>query len=405
MKFHYIASQSDNKIIEGEMEAMGVAEVLEFLASKNLRPISLKKEIGYGSGKARWWGVFQTSISAADKIFLTKYLALMLKIGIDLFKAIDILISDFDKISVKNFLFEIRENLERGQPFYVAFENRPRDFSEVMINLIKAGESSGGLEKTLESLSGKLQNERELLQEIKSALIYPLLLVGASLAVVFFLVSFALPRISRLFSDSSIQPPLFSKIVFSIGNFLSAYLAPILIVVVAFAVASFLLFKKSPVFKSTVQRFLRKLPLLGKVLKEFAIQRFAVTLSALLAAGLPIINSLNTTADAVGDEELKEALLRISKDGVAKGLTLGEAFRKEEAFPKMVVNLVAISEKSGNISSVLTTLAGFYESEIKSSVKILVSFLEPILLLIIGAIIAVIALSILVPIYQLIGKF
>lgn len=405
MKFHYIASQADGKVIEGEMEAQGVAEVLEFLAAKGIKPLSLKREAGFEIGKSKWWRAFQSSINAADKIFLTKYLALMLRIGTDLFKAIDILIADFDKPAVRSFLFEIRENLEKGLPFHVAFEKHPREFSNVFVNLIKAGENSGGLEKTFETLSNKLQKERELIQEVRSAIVYPILLVIVSIAVVFFLVSFALPKISRIFVDSSIEPPLFSKIVFSVGAFLNSYIIVIVVLVIALIVSTFILFKRSVVFKKNMQNIFRKLPLVGNLLKEIALQRFATTLSSLLTSGLPIMSSLEITASAVGDEEIKSALTRISNEGISKGLTLGEAFKREPIFPKMIVNLVSISEKSGNLSNVLLTLSEFYESEIKSSIKILVSFLEPILLMFIGAIIAVIALSIIVPVYQLVGKF
>jgi type II secretory pathway component PulF len=140
-------------------------------------------------------------------------------------------------------------------------------------------------------------------------------------------------------------------------------------------------------------------------LKKIAIQRFALTLSSLFASGLPILDSLAITADAVGDVELRDAILRISNDGIAKGLTIGDAFKREPAFPKVVTNLISISEKSGNLASILGTLAEFYESEIKSSVKVLVSFLEPMLLLTIGVVVGTIALAIIVPVYQLMGKF
>ncbi|PIR44198.1 hypothetical protein COV23_01190 [Candidatus Wolfebacteria bacterium CG10_big_fil_rev_8_21_14_0_10_31_9] len=407
MKFHYVASQLDGKIIEGEIEANGAAKVLEFLASKGLKPLSLKREGGDDSVKSSWWWkIFQSSINTADEIFLTKYLSLMLKTGTDLFKAIDILIADFEKPAVRSFLYEIRENLEKGLPFHMAFENHSRDFSGVFINLIKAGETSGELEKTFDTLSNKLQKERELVQEIRSAIVYPFLLVVVSVAVVFFLVSFALPKISRVFIDSNIEPPLFSRIVFSLGDFLNSYMI-IIVVLLAAAIVSFIVFfKKSVVYKTAIQGFIQKFPLVGKLLKEIALQRFATTLSALLTSGLHIVNSLEITASAVGNEEIKSALTRIATESISsKGLTLGEAFKREPAFPQMIINLVAISEKSGNLSSVLQTLAGFYESEIKSSIKILVSFLEPILLIFIGAIIAVIALAIIVPVYQLVGKF
>ena len=402
MKFHYVASQLGGKIIEGEMEAKGVGEVLSFLASKGLKPISLKREKELEARKGL--RLFEAQINVTDKIFLTKYLALMLKIGTDLFRAIDILIADFDKPAVRSFLFEIRENLEKGQQFYLNFERHPRYFSSVFVNLVKAGEASGNLEKTFERLSIDLQKEQDLRYEIRSALIYPVLLLAVSSAVVFSLVTFALPRISKVFTESGFTPPLFSKIVFSVGLFLNDYFLSIVIFLILSVLGILFLFKNVPDAKRIFQRIIRKLPVVGRLLKEIAIQRFASTLSSLLSSSIPILDSLDITAQVAGDEELKQALRRISREGIAKGLTIGEAFRREPVFPKTIINLVAISEKSGNLVSILSTLADFYESEIKALVKTAVTFVEPVLLVIIGAIVGIIALAVIVPVYQLVGS-
>ena len=402
MKFHYVASQLGGKIIEGEMEAKGVGEVLSFLASKGLKPISLKREKELEARKGL--RLFEAQINVTDKIFLTKYLALMLKIGTDLFRAIDILIADFDKPAVRSFLFEIRENLEKGQQFYLNFERHPRYFSSVFVNLVKAGEASGNLEKTFERLSIDLQKEQDLRYEIRSALIYPVLLLAVSSAVVFSLVTFALPKISKVFTESGFTPPLFSKIVFSVGLFLNDYFLFIVIFLILSVLGILFLFKNVPDAKRIFQRIIRKLPVVGRLLKEIAIQRFASTFSSLLSSSIPILDSLDITAQVAGDEELKQALRRISREGIAKGLTIGEAFRREPVFPKTIINLVAISEKSGNLVSILSTLADFYESEIKALVKTAVTFVEPVLLVIIGAIVGIIALAVIVPVYQLVGS-
>lgn len=403
MKFTYTAIKSDGKMTSGEMEATGAAQVLEFLASQGLRPVSLKKEAMQEVGKR--FQLMQSSITIADKVFLTKYLALMLRIGTDLFKAIDILIADFDKPAVRVLLYEIRENLEKGQPFHIAFEKHPKYFSSVFVNLVKAGEQSGNLEKTFEQLSENLQREQSLRQEVRSALTYPVILVGVASMVVLLLVSFALPKIANLFADSATEPPLFSKIVFATGLFLNKYIFLILLLAIGGALGVWFLLRNSVAAKKIFQRFIRKMPLIGPLLKKIAIQRFALTLSSLFSSGLPILDALAITADAVGDEELRDAIDRISKEGIAKGLTIGDAFKREPAFPRVVTNLVAISEKSGNLASILATLAEFYESEIKASVKVLVSFLEPMLLLAIGVVVGTIALAIIVPVYQLMGKF
>lgn len=401
MRFHYIASQPDGRIIEGEFEGQGTAEVLEHLASRGLRPVSLKAIKSFKTG-IKFFGV---SINLTDKVFLTKYLSLMLKVGTDLFRAIDILISDFDKPALKSILGEVKANLEKGQPFYITFSKYPNIFDQVFVNLIKAGEVSGNLDKIFEDLSNFLKKQQDLRSRIKSALVYPIILSALSFIVLILLVTFALPQIAGVFEGSGFNPPLFSRVVFTIGRFFNANILYIAIFLAASIVGSVYFFKTSAAFRMFLLRLVRRLPAIRDVIQKIALQRFASTFSSLIKAGLPVVDAIEITASAVGNENFKNALLRISREGITRGLTIGEAFHREPVFPRVVTNLISISEKAGHIEDVLATLAGFYESEIDNSIKTLVSFLEPALLFFIGAAIGGIALAIIVPIYQLVTKF
>lgn len=403
MRFHYIASQPNGKIIEGDFEALRPIEVLEFLASQGLRPVSLKTVKGVEeTSRGLFWG---QTITISDKVFLTKYLSLLLKVGTDLFKAIDILIADLDKPSIKALLIEIRGALEKGQPFYSVFVKYPKYFSSVFINLIKAGETSGNLERVFSELSVSLEKEQSLRRKVKSALTYPVILLVTSLVILLFLVVFALPKIADVFMTSGVEPPLFSKIVLSAGLFIGNYAWLFFGFLFVFGASFWYLFFKTLSGKKILHRFIVKIPVIKNVLKQLVLQRFASTLSSLLKAGLPILDAIEITSQAVGSEELKNSLLRISREGIAKGLTIGEAFRREAIFPRVIVNLMAISEKTGHIENILSTLADFYEVEAETSIKTMVTFLEPILLLGMGLIIGTIALAVIIPIYQLIGQF
>lgn len=402
MRFHYVASQQDGKIIEGELEAQGTAEVLEFLAGKGLKPVSAK--IVKKTVRAK--GIFGTaSITTTDKIFLTRYLGLMLKVGTDLFQALEVLITDFDKPVIKAFLGEVRFNLEKGQPFYVSFAKYPRFFDPVFVNLIKAGEASGNLDRILENLSVSLEKQQEIKSRIRGVLIYPIFLLITSFLILFFLVTFALPKIAAVFEGSGFEPPLFSRIVFGVGNFFGHYALFVAGIIILGAFAAFYFYKTSLVFRRFVFNLITHLPAVGAVTVKISLQRFASTLSSLIKAGLPLTQGIEITAQAVGNEELKAALLRISQEGITKGLTVSEAFRREKVFPRVVVNLVAISEKAGHIEDILATLANFYETETDTSIKFMVSLLEPVLLMGMGVIVGGIALAIIVPIYQLTGQF
>lgn len=384
------------------MEVDDFTQALQYLAGKELRPISVKpiKE-SEGFGARRVFG----NINLTDKIFLTRYLSLMLRVGTDLLSAINILISDFDKPALKNFLLEVRDNLGRGQPFYAAFARYPRIFSPVFINLVKAAEASGNLQQTFEELSVSLGREAALRNSIRSALVYPVILLVTSMSIFIFLVTFALPKIAKVFSDGGINPPLFSRVVFGIGLFINAHallFIPGLIIIVVF---SAVFFWKFDVGRKLAQRMFSRLPLIKTVYRELAVQRFATTTSSLMKAGLSIIQSLNIAAETVNVLEFRASLLRISEEGLAKGLTIGEAFRKETVFPKLVTNLIAASERAGHLEDLLQTLSEFYASRAESAIKSLVSFLEPILLLFMGLLVGLVALSIVIPIYQLTAQF
>lgn len=401
MLYHYVASDKSGKIVEDDVDAANLGGVLQHLASRELRPVSVRpyKE---QRGMLR---AFVERITVTDKVFLTKYLSLMLKVGTDLLSAVNIMIADFDKPAMRNFLLEVRDNLSRGRPFYEAFARYPRAFSAVFVNLVRAAETSGNLQNTFEELSRSLEREAELRNRIRSALIYPILLLVTALGVFLFLVSFALPRIARIFLESGINPPFFSRVVFGVGLFVNDHLFAFLVVLFIILGPGLYFFLRHPVGRRLTEQVVSRLPVIRKIYRDIAIQRFAATFSSLMKAGMPIIQTTKVTAGVVGAEGFRVSLLRIADEGLAKGLTIGEAFRREPVFPRVVANLIAISEKAGHLEEVLGALSEFYASNIDASIRSLVSLIEPLLLMSMGVIVASIALAIIVPIYQLTAQF
>ncbi len=400
MKFHYIASQPNGKVVEGDLSAKGTPEVLKFLSEKGLRPISVKAARSLDLANIQFFG---QAITVSDKVFLTRYLALMLKAGTDLFRAIDILINDFDKPVLRALLVEIKSNLEKGNPFYITFAKYPKYFSPTFVNLIKSGEASGNLMEVLDNLSVSLEKEKELKNKVRSALIYPVILLVMSFLMLLLLVTFALPRIANVFLSTGVEPPIFSRIVFNVGLFLGDNSIIVFPLVAALFFGGWYFVTKVYAGRRMVRFIGSRLPVIGNVMDQLALQRLTSTLSSLLRSGLPILNSLEIAADAVGSEKFQKSLRNIAREGIAKGLTIGEAFRREPAFPMVVTNLIAVSEKAGHIEDILKTLSEFYESEVDNAVKTMVAFIEPILLLFIGVLIGTIALAIIIPIYQLVG--
>lgn len=400
MIYRYSAAEKTGKIVEAEMEADNLNQVLHFLSQKEMRPISVRP---VKSTKSGFLGLFG-QINLTDKLFLAKYLSLMLKVGTDLLSAINILIADFEKPAMRNFLIEVRENLSQGRPFYQAFANYPRSFSVVFVNLVKASEVSGNLQQIFEELSTSLQREAELKSKVRSALIYPIILVVMALIIVGFMLTFALPKIANAFMQAGIKPPPFSRIVFGIGLFISNNIIFISTVFLVIAFSSVYFFWINPVGKRIASRILESLPIIKKIYSDIAVQTFSSTFSSLMRAGLPIIQSINITAEVIGSQRFKASLTRIA-DGLSKGLSMGDVFRREHAFPNVVSNLIAISEKAGHLDEVLSTLAEFYAANVESGIKSFVSLLEPALLIAMGVLVAAIALAIIIPIYQLTAQF
>lgn len=400
MLFHYRAANESGQITEADIEAETQDRVLEYLAGKSLRPLSVERA---KAGEAL--RLFSGKITLTDKIFITRYLALMLQAGTDLLTALNVLIEDFEKPAVKNFLVDVRERVSKGQPLYYAFASRPKSFSPIFINLLKAAETSGNLEQTFVDLSEFQEREGELRGRLKAALTYPLILLAVSLLVFVFLVTFALPRIARVFTEAGVNPPAFSKVVFTIGLFAGEHLFLILGALAAVIALSIYFFGHTLPGRRLGRRILVRTPFVRKVYQGIAIQRFASTFSVLLRAGIPVIESLKITGDVVGNDEIRAALIRIADEGLAEGLTVGDAFRREAAFPRVVTNLVAVSESAGHLDEVLGTLARFYESSVDAEVKSLVAILEPLLLLFMGGLVGLVAISIIIPIYQLTSQF
>jgi len=402
MQYHYLAADNNGKVYESELDANSLEEVLALIAKQNLKPISVKpiKEIVISRR-----GIFGEKITMVDKVFMMKYLSLMLKVGTDLFRAIDILVQDFKKPLLKSFLLEVKGNLGRGNPFYVSFQNHPELFSEIVVNLVKAAEGSGNLEKTLDEISKMYEAEADLKNKIRSALIYPGLLMIVSVGVVTLLVTFVLPRISVVFEGSGAEIPVYSRIILGLGSFLNQYSIFIFPLLIAGAAGAFFYFSQTNNGKTAFGRLLKKTPGVKDLLQKLALQRFASTLSSLLKAGIPFVHALEITSTAVGDVQFAAALRRIAKESVSRGVSIGDSFRKEGIFPNVVINLMAIGEKSGHVEEILNTLADFYAKEIDTSLKILVSVLEPAMLVIVGIIVASIAFAVIVPIYQLVSQY
>jgi type II secretory pathway component PulF len=405
MLFVYKALTKEGRETQGEIQAVDRRVAVEYLQRDNLTPLYLEEKGKFEKRESSILNfTFGNRITALDRMFLTRHLAAILKSGINLREALEILEEDVNKPIMKKIIKDAKTNLEKGQPLSATFQAYEKYFSSVFIGLVRAGEVSGNLEATLENLGMQLQRDYELRKRVQSAMIYPLILLGASSLIVVLLLTFVMPRLTKALTQAKVQLPLITRILIDLSKILSA--SPVFTVIVFLAlIISAVLFSRSKQGKQFFVSVMERLPISKDLIKRLALSRFAITFRNLLNSGVSAVESLNITAKTIGNKRYEIALLNIEAE-LKKGAPLHEVFKKRrELFPQLVTSVIAVGERTGTLERSLLLITDYYNEEVDRILKNLVSLLEPILLIIMGVIVAAIALSILLPIYQLVSSF
>lgn len=401
--FIYEAVDKKKSVVRGKLEALDKKEALSFLEAKGLSALTIEKEGEIGSGGRLSISLFET-IKQQDLIFLARNMAAMLKAGLNIMEALDILISDTEKNIMKKILSDAKFNIQKGQPLSATFAHYKKYFPPVFSGLIKAGEASGRLSDAFAELSQYMTREFALKRKIRSAMAYPAILMVGSTGIVSLLLFFVLPKLAKSFAMSKVELPLITKIFMAISNALH-YSIILDVFALVFIIWLFVYGRKTEIGRVFVFNVLLKIPVAKDLVKKTALVRFSRTLGGLVSSGLTIIESLQLSAESVSNDLYKRAILN-SMEKVKKGIPLSKALKDyPELSPHLFVNMLAVSEKTGTMENVLKTFADFYDEEVDGALKDLTTMLEPILLLIMGLVIGGIALSVLLPIYQMVGKF
>ncbi len=396
--YEYTAADSDGKLKTSEMEAVDRATVISYLKDQKLLVVSVKEKNPKPLGK-----VFGGKISAVDKISLTENLAIMLKAGVNMPEALEVIGRDSKNPYFKQVLSDIRFGLENGKPLSEGLNNFPKDFNNVYISLVKAGEASGKLEEVLKELANQLKKEYNLISKVKSAFAYPIVLVVGLVGVMILLMTFVLPRLVTIFEGSNLKLPITTRIVFAISQVFSY--KPVLTILFFVVLAALIVFlSRQKKVKQSLNQMFFHIPVISNLLKQVELTRFARTLGNLQKSGIPILKGLEITADALTLKSFKQVTLE-AKDDISKGVSLTNAFRRKESlFPQMIVSVMQVGEKTGNLDVLLLNIADFYEEQVDNTLRNLASLIEPVLLVIVGLAIGGMAISIILPIYQLMGS-
>lgn len=399
--FTFVASKKDGTIIEEEIETKDQASVVAYLEKHDYFPVSVKEK---KTRRVLSLSLsFSRTITLLEKVTFARNLALMIKSGIGMAEAVSILLEDAERAPLKKVLTKVKGDLEKGLQLSSALATFPSQFSTVFISLLGAGEASGNLESSLMQIATQLKKENDLKKKILSAMAYPAILVSLALGVVALLVTVVLPRVSKIFTQAHVKLPILTRILLGISDFVANQFFATL-VIIALLVVAVVLARRSSAGRRALQALLIKTPLIAPLMKKVALVRFTGTLHSLMKAGVPLTKALEITAESVGNVSYRYVLLDIAKNEISKGISLGMALKQRpDHFPHLTSNMIVVGEKSGNLENVLENLSSFYEEEVDGTIKSLITILEPALLLGIGLIIGAIALSIVMPIYQMIN--
>lgn len=393
MKFVYSATSKRKKKIQGTVEAPNRPAAIRRLKEKGLVVTSLleiKKPKEY----------FISPVSALEKVMLTKHLSIMLHSGISLDEALRI-IELQSKGRLKPIISKIHEDVTSGELLADSLAKYPRVFNDYFVNMVRAGEQSGNLVQNLEMLGKQFARDYDLKKKSQSAMLYPALVMGMTVGLGVIISLFVLPRLSHMFRAFKFELPLTTRMLIAVSDFVRDYGVLTVIILVLLLILIVWLAK----FKLTKPYFhwlYTKIPVVKKITLSVNLARFATVFGSMMKSGIPITTSLQTTAKVLGNEMFKRELRQAANE-LDTGETLEFTLESSQFFPLFVSRMIGIGEKTGNLEDVLEYLQEYYESELDNLLKNLSTIIEPALLIVIGVIVAVIALSIITPIYNFIG--
>ncbi|MEK7146934.1 MAG: type II secretion system F family protein, partial [Patescibacteria group bacterium] len=388
MKFYYAAQDKQGVLIKGDTEAVNRQDAINNLIKRGLTPIKIELAAGQQETGGRFSRFSKMQVSFGrrlnmfDQIIFIRHLGTVLKSGTDILTGLDIIAQDAIKPLVKKIAYNIKDRLGKGESFSDAIKSWQNQFNPIFINLVKAGESSGNLPDILLSYSQELRKDYTFVRKLRGAMVYPAILITALGAMLIIVLSVVAPKLKELFISLKAEPPFYTKIFFVASDLWLNYTIFIIIaasIAVLFAFMSFRLKKVRLIANS----LLWHLPILNKMQKNLSLMRFSKTTAHLLNAGFSLKGAL-TTASEIMNPKYQGAITDIQKK-LEQGIGFAEALREHpDLFPGILISVIATGEKSGQLVSVLNQMSEFYEEEIIYSLELLLTVIEPVLLLVVG---------------------
>jgi type IV pilus assembly protein PilC len=390
--------QESGEILQDQMEGSNTTAVAITLKQQGLFVIDVKEQSTLTEKDIL--EPFK-KIGLRDLVVFTRQLSTLINAGLPIVRAFYVLSEQTEKKKLKETIDAVREDVEAGSTLSEALEKHPKVFNRLYVEMVRAGEIGGMLDGVLLRIADQLEKEADLRRKVKSAMIYPLFVMGFALLTLTFLLIFIVPIFARMFAELGGTLPLPTRIVITVSNILTSLWGIVVYLVLGAAFFLFLRWRKTERGRKVWGRAALRIPVkIGEVVQKVALARFARTLGTLSAAGVPILQALEITATSSGNWVVENALLK-SRDSVREGIPIYKPLESEPVFPPMVTRMIAVGEETGDIDGMLQKIAEFYESEVDATVKALTSILEPVMIIVVGGIVGIIVVSMYLPMFKI----
>lgn len=392
--FTWVGVDKRGTKMKGEESAKSANVLRAELRRRGIQPSTVKAKTDSIFGQAG------SSISARDIAIFSRQIATMMASGVPMVQSFDIIGSGQTNPRMKKMIFDIKADIEGGSSLHEAISKHPAQFDELYRNLVKAGEGAGVLDTVLDTVATYKERIEAIKGKIKKALFYPIAVIAVALIVCSILLIFVIPQFEEVFKGFGADLPAFTQLLVELSRFMVSSWYLVLGVVILAVVGFMQALKRSQSFARAFDRMLLKLPVIGQIMHQSAISRFARTLALTFKAGVPLVEALETVGGATGSMVYAEAVARIRQD-VAVGYTLNMSMKQVDLFPPMVVQMIAIGEEAGALDTMLFKVAEFYEQEVNNAVDAMASLIEPFIMVIIGVLVGSMVIGMYLPIFKL----
>jgi len=393
--FQWVGVNSRGKKLEGELSGQSIALVKAQLRKQGITPSKVKRK-----AKPLFGIKSVQKITPKDIALITRQIATMLMAGVPLIQTIEMIGSGTKNKSITKLMEGIGDEVKAGVPLSQALRKHPRYFDDLYCDLVASGEQSGALDKIFDRVALYKEKAEALKSKIKKAMFYPIAVLVVAIIVTSILLIFVVPQFQDIFNGFGAELPGFTLMVIGISEFMQEYWWIILIVIIAAGFAYKEALLKSKKLRDANDRAILKLPVIGMILNKAAVARYARTLSTTFAAGVPLVDALDSAAGASGNAVYRYAILEIKAE-VSSGNLMNWAMRNSKIFPDMVIQMVAIGEESGSLDGMLAKVATIYEQEVDDAVDGLSSLLEPLIMAVLGVLVGGLIVAMYLPIFQL----